>query len=155
VCVTRMLWHIGFRERVFQTTATLGYDTIDPRFEQLVGPSHSLLPSIRQALHRYLYWTESVDWLWLFWKPALPLLLGGFVLGIFLTRRRDPGVMLVATFALVCILLLLVVIPFPAYRYAYPSVLLVTLLSTLALARRVEAEPRWERGGPPLQGSTP
>lgn len=139
VCVTRMLWHVGFRQPFFETTATLGYDSVDPRFEQMVGPSRSLLPWLRPILQRYQYWSESQDWMWLFWKPALPLLLGYFIVGTYLARRRDPGVLLVALLSLTCVSLLVLVIPFPAYRYVYPSVLLVLLLSVLAFGRRTAA----------------
>ena len=90
--------------------------------------SRSLLPDLRQAFQAYNLWTEGEGQFWVFWKPALPLFIGFFIVGFYLVRTHDRGVLLVALLPLLSVLLLLLVIPFPAYRYAYPSVLTVALL---------------------------
>ena len=111
-----MLWHIGIGQSPFQVTATLGYDNVDERFIQLAGESRSLLPDMRQAFLAYNLWTEGEGQFWVFWKPALPLFIGFFIVGFYLVRTRDRGVLLVALLPLLSVLLLLLVIPFPAYR---------------------------------------
>ena len=65
---------------------------------------------------------------WVFRKPALPLFVGFFIVGFYPVRPHDRGVLLVALLPLLSVLLLLLVIPFPACRYAYPSVVMATLL---------------------------
>ena len=130
-----MLWHIGIGQSPFQVTATLGYDNVDERFIQLAGESRSLLPDLRQALQAYNLWTEGEGQFWVFWKPAhwLPhrRLLPG--------PHTRPRVLLVALLPLLSVLLLLLVIPFPAYRYAYPSVVMVTLLERWHSPARLHA----------------
>lgn len=135
VCITQMLWRTAVGEIPFQTTAVLGYDNPAAPFVESAGQNRSMLPQVTETLQRYKQQTESAGWFWLFWKPALPLLLGIFILGMYVARTRDAGVLLAAVTPLASILLLFVVIPFPAYRYAYPSVLLMLLLCTLAFAR--------------------
>jgi hypothetical protein len=117
-CITDMLWHTGIGQRPFQVTATLGYDYVDERFIQLAGESGSLLPDLRQAFQAYNLWTEGEGQFWVFWKPAPPLFIGFFIVGFYLVRTHDRGVLLVALLPLLSVLLLLLVIPFPAYRYA-------------------------------------
>ncbi|MGE8638148.1 MAG: hypothetical protein ACN6PR_05890 [Achromobacter sp.] len=134
-CITRMLWHTAVGERPFQTTATLGYDNPDRNFVILAGPNLSPLPALAQAIQQYKHETETAGWFWLFWKPALPLIMGTFIVLAFVARTRDAGVLAAAALPIASILLLLVVIPFPAYRYAYPAVLMMMLFSTLAFAR--------------------
>jgi len=126
-CITDMLWHIGIGQRLCQVTATLGYDNLDERFIQLAGESRSVLPDLRQAFQAYNLWTEGEGQFWVFWKPAPPHFIGFFIVGFYLIRTHDRGVLLVALLPLLSVLLLLLVIPFPAYRYAYPSVVMVTL----------------------------
>ncbi|WP_447918136.1 hypothetical protein [Achromobacter aegrifaciens] len=139
VCITKVLWKISVGQRPFQATAMLGYDIVDKRFPPLAGESRTLWPSLRQFIQRYEQWTESPDRFWFFWKPALPLILGLFIVGLYLARARDIGVMLVTLLPLLSIAQLLLVIPFPAYRYAYPSVLILMLLSVLAFSRAAPA----------------
>jgi hypothetical protein len=133
-CITDMLWRIGIGQRPFQVTATLGYDYVDERFIQLAGESRSLLPDLRQAFQAYNLWTEGEGQFWVFWKPALPLFIGFFIVGFYLVRTHDRGVLLVALLPLLSVLLLLLVIPFPAYRYAYPSVVMGGATGALAFA---------------------
>jgi len=135
ICITKMIWHTGVGQLPFQTTAALGFDDQESRFLPLAGPHRSLIPSLTEAIERYKSQTETASWFWLFWKPALPLLAGFFIVFMFVARTRDPGVLMAAVAPVASILLLLVVIPFPAYRYTYPSVLMMLLLSTLAFAR--------------------
>ncbi len=135
ICITKMLWHTAVGDKPVQTTAVLGYDSPSMKFVQLAGQNHSLWLALTDALQRYKDQTESTDWFWLFWKPALPLILGFFILGAYVARTRDTGILLAAVTPLTSILLLLIVIPFPAYRYAYPAVLLMLLFSALAFAR--------------------
>jgi hypothetical protein len=123
----------------FQVAATLGYDNVDERFMQLAGESRSLLPDMRQAFQAYNLWTEGEGQFWVFWKPALPLFIGFFIVGFYLVRTHDRGVLLVALLPLLSVLLLLLVIPFPAYRYAYPSVVMVTLLERWHSPARLHA----------------
>jgi len=134
-CVSRMLWQIGLWQKPFQSTVTLGYDSVDWRFVQLAGESHSIHPDLRQSLLSYLHWTEGGQRFWLFWRPALPLLVGLFAVSVYLLRRRDDGVLLTALIPLLSTLLLMIIIPFPAYRYAYPAVLMSILLTPLLFAR--------------------
>ena len=111
-CITDMLWHIGIGQSPFQVTATLGYDHVDERFIQLAGESRSLLPDMRQAFLAYNLWTEGEGQFWVFWKPALPLFFGFFIVGFYLVRTHDRGVLLVALLPLLSVLLRLLVIPF-------------------------------------------
>jgi hypothetical protein len=92
-CITDMLWHIGIGQRPFQVTATLGYDNVDERFIRLAGESRSLLPDLRQAFQAYNLWTEGEGQFWVFWKPALPLFIGFFIVGFYLVRAHDRGVL--------------------------------------------------------------
>lgn len=134
-CITKVLWQIGVGQHPFQATAMLGYDVVDKRFPILAGDSRTLWPALRQFIQRYQQWTENPNRFWLFWRPALPLYLGLFIVGLYLARTRDTGVMLVTFLPLISIAQLLLVIPFPAYRYAYPAVLLLMLLSALVFSR--------------------
>ena len=95
-CITEMLWHIGIGQRPFQVTSALGYDNVDERFTQLASESRSLLPDLRQAFQAYNLWTEGEGQFWVFWKPALPLFIGFFIVGFYLVRKHDRGVLLVA-----------------------------------------------------------
>ena len=135
LCVTRMIWHIGVGQLPFQTTAALGIDDQERGFLPLAGPHRSLIPALTETIEQYKYQTETASWFWLFWKPALPLCAGLFIVLMFAARTRDAGVLMAAVAPVASVLLLLVVIPFPAYRYAYPAVLMMMLLSTLAFAR--------------------
>lgn len=134
-CISSMLWHIGVGQRPLETTTRPGYDQVDPRFLQLAGDSRSLWPRARSLAEAYHAFTDSDRWFWLFWRPALPMFFGLFVAAMYLRRRRDPGVLLVASLPVLTVLLLLVAIPFPAYRYAYPAVLLSVLLLPLCATR--------------------
>jgi hypothetical protein len=90
-CITDMLWHIGIGQRPFQVTATLGYDNVDERFIQLAGESRSLLPDLRQAFQAYNLWTEGEGQFWVFWKPALPLFIGFFIVGFYWSAHTTAG----------------------------------------------------------------
>ena len=146
-CITRMLWHIGAGQKPFQSTAVLGYDNPTKAFIALAGQNRSLLPVLTNAFERYKQWTESASWFWLFWKPAIPLILGIFVLCIYVLRTRDASILLGAITPLTTVLLLLIVMPFPAYRYAYPAVLLMMLFSSLAFVG-LPGLSRWFAGRP-------
>jgi hypothetical protein len=91
-----LLQHIGIGQSPLQVTATPGYDYVDERFIQLAGESRSLLPDLRQAFQAYNLWTEGEGQFWVFWKPALPLFIGFFIVGFYLVRTHDRGVLLVA-----------------------------------------------------------
>jgi hypothetical protein len=105
----------------------------------LAGESRSLLPDLRQAFQTYNLWTEGEGQFRVFWKPAPPLFIGFLIVGFYLVRTHDRGVLLVALLPLLSVLLLLLVIPFPAYRYAYPSVVVVTLLELWHSTSRLHA----------------
>ena len=90
-CITDMLWHIGLGRPPFQVTSALGYDNVDERFIQLAGESRSLLPDLGQAFQAYNSWTEGEGQFWVFWKPALPLFIGFFIVGFYLVRTHDRG----------------------------------------------------------------
>lgn len=134
-CITKVLWQIGVGQHPFQATTMLGYDIVDKRFPPLAGESRTQWLSLRQFIQRYEQWTEDSDRFWFFWKPALPILIGIFIVGLYLSRTRDSGIAIVALLPLISVAQLLLVIPFPAYRYAYPSVLLLMLLSVLVFSR--------------------
>lgn len=141
-CITKMLWQIGVGERPIQVTAMLGYDIVDKRFPLIAGESHTTWPSLRKHIRDYMIWTENPDHFWFFWKPALPLAFGLFIVGLYLARTRDVGVMVVALLPLLSVAQLLLVIPFPAYRYAYPAVLVLMLLSGLVFCRPAPSSTR-------------
>src|SRR5947209_422546 len=65
--------------------------------------------------------------------------IGFLIVGFYLVRTHDRGELLVALLPLLSVLLLLLVIPFPAYRYAYPSVVMVTLLERWHSPARLHA----------------
>ncbi|WMD18203.1 hypothetical protein RAS12_16250 [Achromobacter seleniivolatilans] len=135
ICITKMLWDTGVGHRPFQATTVLGYDNPALHFVELAGQNRSLLPTLPGLIQKYKQWTEEPSWFWLFWKPALPMILGLFIVGMYVARTRDTGMLLAALVPLTSFALLLVVIPFPAYRYVYPATLMLMLFSTLAFAR--------------------
>jgi hypothetical protein len=149
-CITSMLWHIGVGQRPLQTTTKPGYDQVDPRFPRLAGESRSLWPGARKVIEAYHTFSDSDRWFWLFWRPALPLLVATFAIGMYLLRTRDTGVLVAGLLAVLTMLFLLVLIPFPAYRYAYPAVLLSWILFPLCLATRFHPV---RRGVEPLNSS--
>ena len=133
LCITKMLWYIGYGQKPFQTTATLGYDNVTKEFKNYAGENRSLLyKPVRSAIQRYVLWTESYANFWLFWKPALLLYIGLFCVLIRLASRREAGLSFALALPLLLIAVLLIVIPFPAYRYAYPATLIMTLLGTVS-----------------------
>jgi hypothetical protein len=139
VCITDMLWHIGIGQRPYQGTATLGYDNLDERFIQLAGESRSLLPDLRQAFQAYNLWTEGEGQFWVFWKPAPPLFLASSSSAFTWSAHTTAGCCLspfclCSQFCCSCSS-----IPFPAYRYAYPSVVMVTLLERRRSQSRLHA----------------
>lgn len=137
VCITKMLWYVGYGQKPFQALPTVGYDNVKQEFKVIAGENKSLLQDkIRPAIERYFTWTQSKKNFWVFWKPALIIYFGMFILLFHLTVRRDAGLLLVFLVPLSLTIVLALVIPFPAYRYQYPSVLLMSLLCTLAFARR-------------------
>jgi len=132
LCITRLLWHVGVGQKPFETTGVLGYDSIAPGFSALVGDNRSLLPGgIRESIGAYVAWTESERWFWLFWKPALVLYVGLFVAINRLLVRFDLGILMALAIPLSLTAVMAVVIPFPAYRYQYPSAAIMSLLSIL------------------------
>jgi hypothetical protein len=133
-----LLQHIGIGQSPFQVTATLGYDNVDERFIQLAGESRSLLPDLRQAFQAYNLWTEGEGQFWVFWKPALPLFIGFFIVGSW-SAHTTAGCYFSPFCRSLSVLLRLLVIPFPAYRYAYPSVVMVTLLERWHSPARLHA----------------
>jgi len=134
-CITELLWKIGLGERPFEATATLGYDNVDSRFLVLAGENRTKFRNLREAFNRYHLWSERSDYFWLFWKPALSFIIGLFITGLYIFITRDIGVAFVLLVAILSVGLLFFVIPFPAYRYAYPAVFLMQLLSVLIFAR--------------------
>ena len=134
-CVSKILWYIGFGQRPFQTTATLGYDNVADDFKVIAGKNRTLLPEqVRLVIHQYKTWSEAKENFWIFWKPALIFYLALFVILIRFTVRRDIGIFLALSIPLTLTLVLALTIPFPAYRYQYPSVLLMAILCTLAFS---------------------
>ena len=132
-CITKILWYVGYGTKPFQTTATLGYDSVTKEFTSLAGDNKSLLPKkIRSSIRKYVSRTENRSNFWFFWKPALLLYSGLFCVLFRLTVQRDDGILLMLCLPLTLIFVLALVIPFPAYRYVYPATLLMTLLCTLA-----------------------
>jgi hypothetical protein len=138
-CITEMLWHIGIGQRPFQVTSALGYDNVDERFSQLAGESRSLLPDLRQAFQAYNLWTEGEGQFWVFWKPALPLFIGFFIVGFYLVRTHDRGCYLSPFCRSSQSCCSCSSFPFPAYRYAYPSVVMVTQLERWDSPARLHA----------------
>lgn len=135
VCITKILWSIGYGEKPFQGTATLGYDNVTDDFKLIAGENKSLVSEgIRAAIQKYVWWTEKQSNFWFFWKPALVFYLGLFCVLFRLTVQRDNGLLLMLSLPLTIIFVLALVIPFPAYRYAYPATLLMSLLCTLAFS---------------------
>lgn len=135
ICISKFLWYVGYKQRPFQTTATLGYDNITNEFKSIAGDNKTLLPEkVRVGVQKYLWWTETPRNFWLFWKPALICYLGLFCVLFRLTVQRDSGLLLMLYLPLLLTLVLALVIPFPAYRYQYPATLLMSLLCSLAFS---------------------
>lgn len=131
LCITRPIWYIGYGQKPFQTTVTLGYDTVSQEFIQRVGENRSLISEkLRHFIASTIRLSEDPRYFWIFWKPALPLLLGLYILSLTLTRRRDMGLVLGAGLSMAICGVMAVFIPFPAYRYIYPAVLPMLLLMT-------------------------
>jgi hypothetical protein len=134
-CITKMLWSMEYGKKPFQATVTLGFDNVDPNFEKLVGKNESKLSdTIRNEIQSYVWWTEQRENFWIFWKPAGVLLIGLFCVLIRLILVRDTGIFLAALIPTTYVATLLIVIPFPAYRYVFPATLLMFLFATLAFA---------------------
>jgi Dolichyl-phosphate-mannose-protein mannosyltransferase len=134
-CITKMLWSMEYGQKPFQATVTLGFDNVDPNFEKLVGKNESKLSDTsRNEIQSYVWWTEQREFFWIFWKPAGVLLIGLFCVVIRLVLVRDTGIFLAVLIPTTYIATLLIVIPFPAYRYAFPATLLMFLFATLAFA---------------------
>lgn len=135
LCITNMLWYIGYGQKPFETTATLGYDNVTEGFKKYAGVNRSLINlPVRNAIQRYVLWTESYSNFWLFWRPALFLYIGLFCVLIRLSSQRETGLSFAVALPLLLVAALFLAIPFPAYRYAYPAILLLTLLSTVAFS---------------------
>lgn len=136
ICITKILWNIGYKQKPFQTTATLGYDSVLHEFKQIVGNNRSLLANkFRIILQKYISWTEAPSHFWFFWKPALFFYIGLFCICFRLTLQRDDGYLFIVGLALSIVLILAILIPFPAYRYVYPATLLMTLLCALTFSK--------------------
>ncbi|WP_180128942.1 hypothetical protein [Rhodoferax sp. BLA1] len=132
VCISKVLWYIGYKQKPFQATSTLGYDNVTNEFKLIAGNNGSLISEkSRSAIHKYVLWSEKKSNFWFFWKPALVFYMGLFCALVCLTVKRDIGLLLLLFLPIVMICVLALVIPFPAYRYAYPATLLMTLLCTL------------------------
>jgi len=71
----------------------------------------------------------------MFWKPALPALIGSFAGLLYCVVRRETDVLLAVALPILLTLALAVVIPFPAFRYQYPASLLFMLLTPLLFSR--------------------
>ena len=135
ICISKFLWYVGYKQKSFQTTATLGYDSVTNEFKSIAGNNKSLLPEkMRVEVQKYLLWTETPRNFWFFWKPALIYYLGLFCVLFRLTVQRDSGLLLMLCLPLLLTLVLALVIPFPAYRYQYPATLLMSLLCSLAFS---------------------
>lgn len=133
MCISKMLWYVGFGQKPFQATTTLGYENVDRGFMSIVGENKTLFPAItiREAIQNYLWWTETQHNFWFFWKPALIFYLGLFCVLFRLTVQRDSGLLFVLFLSLALTFVMFLLIPFPAYRYQYPTTLLMSLLCTL------------------------
>lgn len=70
----------------------------------------------------------------MFWKPALPALVGAFAGLLYCVVRRETDVLLAVALPILLTLALAIVIPFPAFRYQYPASLLFMLLTPLLFA---------------------
>lgn len=146
-CITEILWFIGVGERPFISTSTIGYDSVAPGFPLLAGENRPILPpSVKHVLQDYWSHVESPQYFWLYWKPGLALSLAFFVLLIQLGLRKDIGLMVAAMLPISFVIVLAAVIPFPAYRYVYPTLLLSFLLSGMAMAGQPLARSESEQG---------
>ena len=135
ICISKILWQIGYGQKPFQATATLGYDTVTKGFIDVAGENRSLMPDvIRANIQKYVTWSESYTNFWFFWKPALAFLMGLFCVLVRFTVKRDTGLLILTAIPLSLILVMAVVIPFPAYRYIYPAALLMMLLCAFAFS---------------------
>ncbi len=136
ICITKILWYVGYGKKPFEAPTTMGYDVPISEFVSIAGENRSLLPeSIRESLQQYKGWSEESPNFWFFWKPALLCYIGLFCVLFRLTVQRDSGLLLMLSLSLSLTAVLALVIPFPAYRYAYPATLLMTLLCTIAFSR--------------------
>lgn len=136
ICITKMLWYVGYGKSSFLATPTLGYDNPISEFKSIAGENKTILPvKIRATIQEYFGWSQRRANLWIFWKPALIFHFGLFCALSRLTVQRESGLLMMLSLTVALILVLALVIPFPAYRYAYPATLLMTLLCTLAFSR--------------------
>ena len=135
LCITELLWYVGYDKRSFMATTTLGYDNPTSEFKSIAGENKTLLPvRIRDTIKEYFGWSQRTANLWIFWKPALIFYFGLFCALSRLTVQRDTGLLMMLSLALALIFVLVLMIPFPAYRYAFPATLLMALLCTLAFS---------------------
>ncbi len=136
LCVSALVWYIGYGINSYQANATLGYDAPPPEFVALAGDNRSLVGSaVRKWVSEYVHWTESWNNRWLFWRPFLYCILGLYAILLFALTHRRSDVLVVGTLPLMLSLSLALLIPFPAFRYQYPATLIFTLLALLAVAR--------------------
>lgn len=135
-CVSGLVWSISYGTAPFQVNATLGYDDPPPAFIALAGDNRSLLGEwARQWIRGYVAWSEAWNHRWLFWRPLLYTVLGVFAVLLFSLAHRRGDALLVGFLPLALTLSLILLIPFPAFRYQYPATLLFMLMALLVLAR--------------------
>ncbi len=142
LCLTKMLWYIGYGQVPFLAQPSLGYDNVKDEFKVFSGENKALLShTLRKKIISYIGSSENSSHFWFYWKPALILYFGLFCVLFRLTLRYDSGVLFILLIPVTRILVLMVLLPFPGYRYAYPAVLIMSLLCTFAFTPANKAPP--------------
>ncbi len=139
VCITKLIWYIGINQLPFQAIPTIGYDNVKEDFKKITGENRALINSkYRTKIMSYITWSQSSKNFWLMWKPALICYLGLFIVLIRLTLQKDLGLFVALSLPVLLSLVLMVVIPFPAYRYQYPAMLIFLLFMPLIFSTKSE-----------------
>ncbi len=133
LCITKILWYIGYGQVPFLAPPTLGYDNVKEQFKLLAGENKAILSNtIRGKISFYYSRSMSHQNFWFFWKPALILYFGLFCVLFRLTMQYDNGLLFMLLIPATRLLVLIAFIPFPGYRYVYPAILVMSLLCTFA-----------------------
>jgi hypothetical protein len=129
ICITRPLWHIGppYSENLWDTTAPAWLVGIDPGIPEPYVSQLALrskLPALMARLQDFVYRStipkQSHGWSWIYWSAAIPLLACLIVVLVRYFIKGDWRPAFVFLPFLIHTAVLLLLLPYPAFRYQYP-----------------------------------
>jgi hypothetical protein len=129
ICITRPLWHIGptSSENLWDTTAPAWLVGIDPGIPEPYASQlklRSKLPDLMARLQDFVYKTiipkQNRGWSWMYWSTAIPLMACLIVVLVRYFFRGDWRPAFVFLPFVIHTAVLLLLLPYPAFRYQYP-----------------------------------